>query len=189
MSTSLTTPKLNEPLRLKVLAMMARGARYAEIQEMLEADHGISYTAGALSALRKAYAEVVQQMESLIIQENESTEAELRRKAMKQIGRKLDRANEDDAELTELDRAYRAGEMANLAEYRRKKAGLIKMNISELVTIAKEMQPGKTKGEAVSPTGAPAGDAGDPKLVDALMTAIKSGDTITLQQMIINPQS
>ena len=184
--------KLDTPLKMKVLAMMARGEKYGTIVHILKDEHGIDYTPNGLTSLRNTHKEVITQMEEMILDAQASESEQIRVKSLRQLSRKLDKANEDEQALDALDAEYREDDEMTLAEYRRRKAGLLKMSVSELVLISKEMHAQNLKikgpvGAAGLTNEAPGG--ADPKFVEALMSAIQRGDTIALQQMVINPNA
>lgn len=192
MSETSLTRKLDTPLKMKVLAMMARGEKYGTIQRILKDDHGIDYDQSSLSYLRKKHKDVIIEMEGMILDAETSEAAEVRAKALRQLGRKLDQAAGDELELAKLDEEYRTTEMT-LSEYRRKKAGLLKMSVNELVLITEKMhtQSGAGKRGAAAPMlpgGGSSDDTGsaDPRFVEAITAAIQRGDTIALQQLVIN---
>lgn len=187
--------KLSTPVKMKVLAMMARGDKYGTILSVLEKEHGITYSRTSLTQLRKNNKDSLRQME-LMIMDNEASEAvQIKNKALRQLNKKLDRAADDQLELDSLDEEYRAGNLS-LSEYRRKRAGLLKISVTELLMISKEMnqQDGTRKGPAALPGGVANGlpdpeNGGDPRLAEALLDAIKRGDTVALSQMVITPNA
>jgi len=192
-----TTPttsgyKLDTPLRLKVLAMMARGEKYETIQRILKDNHGVEISAGGLSSMRKRHADSIKEMELMILEAETSEAEQVRVKTLRQLSRKLDRASADESELEELDRQYRNGEIESLSEYRRLKTGLLKLSVRELAQISKDMhaQSGKPKGASALPVGAvPVEGTPNPKWVEAMMLAVQRGDTIAMQQLVITPNA
>ena len=192
MSSELVNYKLNVPLKMKVLAMMARGEKYATISRILKDDHGVEYSSSALSQLRKNNADTLSEMEAMIFDAEAAESEQIRAKAMRQINRKLDRANQDDQELAHLDAEYREGKI-DMGEYRRRKAGLLKLSVAELLMVTKEMSAQGQGRKVASTPGAHAISDGqtpqtaDPQYVEALMLAIQRGDTIAMQQLTITP--
>ena len=185
-----TGPKLNTDLRMKVLAMMARGENYDTILRILRDKYDVTITSGALSNLTKRHLDTIKEMELMIL-EAETAEAEqVRVKALRQLSRKLDKASQDETEIEELDRKWRDGEIKDMADYRRRKAGLLKLSVNELSKVSREMysQTDKTKAPGQLPGTAGAGTP-DPKWIEALMLAVQRGDTIALQQLIITPNA
>lgn len=187
-----TAPKLDTAQKMKVLAMLARGERYATIQSILKKDHDIDYSINSIRLLKKNHAETIAEMEAMIIEREASEAEQIRVRALASVSRKLDRASKDESELAELDRAYRDGEL-EIAEYKRRKKGLLDLSVTELLSVSKEMyaQTGKGKNASIAP-GSPAGGGegiANPQTLEVLMDAIKRGDTVTLQQMVINPNA
>lgn len=187
--------KLNVPITMKVLALMARGEKHGTILGMLRKDHNIEYSSQSLSLLRKKHKETVLSMQGLII-DAEATEAEkIRIRTLHRINRRLDQADVDEGELEKLNEDYRSEDSEmTLSEYRRRKMGLVNLSVAELVTLAKEMHVQSVQAKGRKASGAPQLPSGDgtvqeeqiTTLPEALMTAIKNGDTIQLQQMVIN---
>lgn len=183
--------KLNTSVKSKVLAMMARGEKYGTIINVLKEEHDIDYSLTGLTELRKRHADTIKIMTDMII-EAEATESEkIKTRSLRKISRTLDRADADEMELQALEEEYRKPDSKiTLAEYRRRKSGLLQLNVTELLSISKEMHAQSSKLKSTgSPqlpagTGAPVGQS--PQLAEALLDAIRRGDTISLQQMVIN---
>jgi hypothetical protein len=183
--------KLNTSVKSKVLAMMARGEKYGTIVSVLKNDHNIDYSVSALADLRKRNAEAIQQMTEMIV-DAEATEAEkIRTRALRKVNRTLDRADADEAELQALEEEYRQPDSKmTLAEYRRRKTGLLRLSVTDLLNITDRMHNQTQKLKATGSPQLPAGNGApvgqSPQLAEALLAAIQNGDTITLQQMEIN---
>lgn len=180
--------KLDTPTKMKVLAMIARGEKYETISRILKEQHNIDYSSAGLAELKKSNADTIKEMELMILDAETSEAEQIRVKSLRQLSKKLDRASEDEAELQEIDRQYRAGEI-ELAEYKRLKTGLLKLTVKDLTAISKDMyaQSGGKRGANALPGAASTGggDTPDPKWVEALMTAVQRGDTIAMQQLVI----
>lgn len=181
--------RLDPKLKMAVLAMIARGEKYGTIVRILKEDYKIDYSKSSVAALKRDNKDVVVQMQSMILEAEASQADQIRVQALRQLNRKLGKAADDEQELESLDEEYRTTEMT-LSEYRRKKAGLLKMTVSDLVLISKEMhsQSGKAKAP-LTPGLAGSGETddstngADPKFVEALMGAIQRGDTVSLMKI------
>ena len=187
--------RLEQPVKLKVLAMLARGERGSVIRRILQDEHNVEYSQQALSELKKNNRDIIAQMQAMMLDKEVSEADQVRGLAMRQLRKKLERATDDELALDALDEEYRNTPTMSLAEYRRRKAGLLKMTVTELLMISKEMhaQAGKPKGASI-PNGGGAGtsqegEPADPAMAEALLSAIQRGDTITLQQMIVKPNA
>lgn len=191
--TGLTAPKLDLPLKMRILAMIAREEKYKVILGILEKDHGIKYSVQSLRLLKKNHAKTIAEMQGMVLDKEASEVDQIRTRALRQLARKLDQATEAEREIAQLDEEYRAGDM-ELAEYRRKKTGLLNMSVSELLAVSKEMhgQSGaKGKGASIAPNPHKPGsdEPLDPQAVEVLLTAIQNGDTITLSKQTIKVES
>ena len=186
-----TGPKLDTPTRMKVLAMMARGEKYATIKRILLEDHNIKYSVDGLTKLKTRHSDTLKEMEYMILEKETSDAEAVRAKSLRQLSRKLDKAATDETEIEELDRQWREGEIEDMSEYRRRKAGLLKLNVKDLAEISKNMhsQTAGRKGANALPVDPNATPATDPKWVEALMLAVQNGDTIAMQQLIITPNA
>lgn len=195
MSEVATNSKLDTPLKMKVFAMMARGEKYGTIQRVLKEHHNIDYSQQSLSDLKKRHKDTISEMHSMILQDQASDAENIRAKSLRLLSRRLDQANADEVEIAKVDDEYRNGDMS-LSEYRRKKAGLLKVSIKELTEVSKEMTA-QSKHAGTLPGRLPAGANGDedsggsidPKFAEALSQAIARGDTVALQQLVIQPNA
>jgi hypothetical protein len=190
MSTDIVPRKLDTTLKMKVLAYMARGERYQAIIDMLQKDHGISYTMGGLSLLRKRHTETISEMERIVLEQEMADTSTIRNKSLKLLNRKLDQASTDELEMAALDQQYRDGNL-DLATYKRKKQGLLRLNIKELTEVSREMAAQQrlalgSKKNTPGPDALPAGGM-DPAAIEQLTTAIKDGNTVELTKLVFNP--
>lgn len=181
--------KLNTPQRMQVLAMMARGERYETIKRVILDKYNVSVSSGYLAEQKQTHADTIKEMELMILEAETSEAEQIRVKTLRQLGRKLDKLANDEVELENIEDEWRRGEIEDLAEYRRRKAGLLKVSISELSKISKDMytQTGGKQGPNDLPTANGSGPAPDAKWVESLMLAVQRGDTIAMQQLIITP--
>lgn len=185
MTTELSGPKLTDALKMQVLALMARGEKYKDIRKILSEQHNITYSNNALSMLRKRNGDVIAEIERTIYA-SEAAEAErIRSKGLRMLSRKLDQASSDELELSAIDEEFRTTDMT-LADYKRKKAGLLELSIKDVVHITDKMYTQTKDGPGASaPAGSAAPTAAEARALEAFHDAIKNGDTITLQQLTV----
>lgn len=183
--------KLDTPVKLKTLAMIARGEKYQTIIRILKEQHDIEYSSSGLADLKKANIDTIREMEYMILEKETSDAEAVRAKSLRQLNRKLDKAADDETEIEELDRQWRDGEIEDMADYRRRKAGLLKLSVKDLAEISKNMhaQTAGRKGANALPVDPNTTPTADPKWVEALMMAVQNGDTIAMQQLIITPNA
>lgn len=186
MSTE-TRQKLNTAQRMRVLALMARGDTYAQIRAHLQSQYDITISDNSLSDIKKRHGDTLAEMTRTMV-EHEAIEAEdLLKKTRRMIGRKLSQAEQDANKLAKLDEQYREGDITK-SQYDLKRAGLLGLSINQLVAVSKEMHnqvmkdipPGLPPG--ASATGAIGG--GNPAITEAIVAAIKNGDTVELQRLV-----
>lgn len=180
----ITGRKLSQPQRMQVFALMARGDTAKQINDFLEKQHGLTLNASSISEMRTKHKDTIEEMRATI-QQNELVEVEsLMQKSRRLLNRKLDRADRDMSELEQLDEDYRNGSVDSV-EYKRKKATLMNVSITEIAMVSKNLHEQSKKSD--DPNN-PALPAGNPLQTEALLKAIKQGDTVELQRIILNPQ-
>lgn len=175
--------KLNTSQRMEVLALIARGDTRKQINQHLDAKYGLTISATMIAYLKNRHADALQMMKDQVAQYQMSEAEELMEKSRKLMSKHLDRASEDFDELAELDRAYREGEM-EYKDYANKKRTLLKLSLSELNQVSKDMHAQAKDAPADAPGTVDPSAAAN---TEALMKAIQSGDTIELQRIILNP--
>lgn len=177
-----TRTRLNDAQRLRVLALAVRGDGSQAIADAIQETYGISITASGIDKIKATHADTLAAMKQQAV-EAEAADAEtLLARSRRMIGRKLTKAERDADALEKLDEDYRQGNM-KLEEYRRKKTGLLNISIAELNAVTKEMYIQTGKGE----DGTPRLPAGNLHQTEALLEAIKRGDTVELQRLIFRP--
>lgn len=163
---------------------MARGDSYGDINSFLKKQYDITLVPSSLSDIKKRYTDIIEAMQATIQQEELQGATALLRRSHRILHKKLDRAERDMTELEELDVKYRNNEVSS-DEYKRKKATLMNVSIAEISVMSKNMHD-QTKNAGAGDT--PQLPAGDPAQTKALLDAIKAGDTVELQRIILNPQ-
>lgn len=180
----ITGRKLSQPQRMQVFALLARGDTAAQINDFLDKRYGLSLAASSISEMKTKHADTIEEMRSHI-QATELVEVDsLMQKSRRILNRKLDRADRDMSELEELDRQYREKEIDS-AEYKRQKATLMNVSITEIAMVSKNLHD-QTKKAGDDDT--PKLPSGSPVQTEQLLAAIKAGDTVELQRIILNPQ-
>lgn len=179
--------KLTQPQRMQVLAMLARGDRYAAINKFLLEQYGVQLHVSNFTEMKKRHADTIAAMQATITT-NVALEAEvLLAKSRKLINRKLDKAADDAEEIDELDRQYRESEIDH-EEYTRRRKGLLTISIGELNQVSKEMFAQSNLASSDGDKGPKTADS-NPDQTKALIEAIQNGDTVELQRMILNPKA
>lgn len=187
-----TRTRLTTDQKLQALAYIARGDTFSQVAGHLLEEHNITISESALSQLKKTHKATIDKMIETMA-EGQAAEADaILRRTRRMLNGKLDRAERDGRTLEELDQQWRDGEIKDAAEYRRRKAGLIKVSVAELTQISKTMfdqtikDPGLPPG---SPAGAlpPGASVKTPAQLEGLLQAIAAGNTVEIQRLIFTP--
>lgn len=184
--------RLTTPQRMKVLALIARGDTYEQISQILKKEDGKEISAPSISHIKKTHSDTLEKMRGMIVQQETAEVAEILVRSRRMTNRKLARAERDETELDKLNNEYRQGNIST-KDYENKKRTLLDLSINQLVQVSKEMHSQILKPED-SPAGSEAGEKGarsnfNPDLVQTITEAIKKGDTVKLQQVILNDKS
>ena len=108
------------------------------------------------------------------------------------INKKLDKAERDANEMEELDQQWRDGEITDKAEYQRRKAGLMKISINELTTVARSMHkqiitpPGPDNPQlppGTQPLALGHGGNMTPAHLEAMLKAASDGNIIEITRL------
>lgn len=162
----------------------------SQVAAQLLADFDVSITESALYAIKRDHSDTVTRMQETMADSAVADADAILKKSRVMIAKKMQKADRDGNTLEQLDQQYRDGDL-EMSEYRRKKSGLLKMSVHELTQISKTMhdQVIKVPGE-LPPGGAgslpPGGSS--PAQLEALLLAIKAGNTVELQRLIFNPR-
>lgn len=188
--------RLTTPQKMHVLALIARGDTLSQIVGHLLEDFNVKITEGAISRIKKHHADTIAKMRDTMVEAEAADASKILQRSRSMLGKRMDRAERDSNELDEVERDWREGKITQ-EEYRRKKAGLIRMSVSELVNISRTMhtqtiqQPPAPVGEDTKklPPGntQPKLGAQSPAQLEALMAAIANGNTVEMQRLIFNP--
>jgi hypothetical protein len=185
-----TRNKLSTPQRMVVLALLARGDGNAKIVAFLRENYGIDTSEGSISQIKKTHADTLALMKQKIQEHELSNVEDLLEKTRTMIGRKLNRAEKDSQTLEDLDYQFHNGEISE-KEYKEKRKGLLDLSIGQIINVSKEIHNQVVK--SAPPGGIPPGagtlglPSGNAALTDAIVAAIKRGDTVELQKLVLNP--
>jgi hypothetical protein len=189
-----TRTRLTTDQKMRALALLARGDTLSQVVGHLLDYYQVTVSESALSQLRSNNKETIAQMQQ-VVADGQSAEAEaIATRARRLINNKLDRAERDAKTLEELDQDYRDGKIKDVQDYRRRKAGLMKISINELTTISKAMHS-QSQHTPIPPAGdtPPALQSGShsgatPAHLEAMLQAIAAGNTVELQRLVFNPK-
>lgn len=184
-----TGPKLNVPTRMKVLAFLARGDSNERINQALIKEQDLTLSNSALADLRRKHADTIALMQQQIAGAEVEKVVQARNKALNLLNRKLDKAAEDMTAMEKVDQEYRDDKIA-MGEWRRRRAGLLRMSIMELTSVIREtysqIKPGEDP-EKKERTGDGAPPSYTAKQLEAVLAALQSGKTVELHRLIMNP--
>lgn len=178
--------KLTDIQRMQVLAMLARGDRYARINAFLQENYGVQLHISNFTQMKQRHSDTIQAMKETITTHVALESEVLMSKSRKLLNKKLDRAEQDAEELEELDRLYREGEITP-AEYKRMKSTRYDITIGELNQVSKDMFA-QSKFASSDPDQSPKNGDANAQNTEALLDAIKAGNTVELQRLILNPK-
>lgn len=189
--TTATRTRLTMDQRLRTLAYIARGDTMSQVAAHLLEDYGVTISESRLYQIKKNNIDTIQKIQDRLADSAAADADAILRQTRVQLAKKMQRADNDGNELQILDQKYRDGEI-DKAEYQRKKSGLLKLSVSELVNISRTMhaQVIKVPGALELPPGsAPALPPGSstPAQLEALLKAIQSGNTVEMQRIVFNP--
>ena len=175
--------KLTEPQKAKVVAMLAKGLTQKEIVEIVKKDFDVDISMTVIKKIKKNNGPTIAAMQEIFITAEVTDAVNIKKRALKQLDKKLERIEKQEDYTEQLYQDYLDGVITD-TEYRKQKALQAKISARDLSAIAKELS---AQVDPVQPgaTALPAGQ--DPKWVDSLLQAVQRGDTIAMQQLIITP--
>ena len=172
-------PAIDKNTEMKALAMLVRGDTYQSIADEV----GISVM--SVKNIKDRNPDTLQIMKDKLVDARITSAAKILGKSHRLIESRLDKIEDDDDKRRELDLMFSNGEIEE-KEWRQRKAILRDATIGELTSVSREMFNQSQTSE--SETGKLAGSQGANQYVLDIAEAIKSGDTIKLQQIIFNPK-
>ena len=183
MTTKPTRTRLNDAERLRALTLLARGDSRQSVVDDLAERYGVQLTLSAIDKMKVVHADSIAAMQQTMADAEAADADTLLNRSRRLIGRKLSRAERDEKTLDELFDDYRADRIT-WDELQKKKSGLLKVSIAELNAVSKEMYIQTGKGGDPSTPALPAGGGAS---TEAIMAAIRRGDTFELQRLIYRP--
>ena len=186
-----TRTRLSTDQKLRALAYIARGDTLSQVAGHMLEEFDVTITESALSQLKKNHADTTDKMQTSLSESAAEDADALLKKTRRMLSVRLDRAERDANELAEVDRQYREGNIKSVEEYRRKKAGLLKISIAELTNVSKTMHAQTVKVPELPPGATPGalpagGGAQNPAQLEALLNAIKDGNHVEIQRIVFN---
>jgi hypothetical protein len=171
-----TGPPLSPEEETKIVALFARGETYENIRSIVKAETGRHVAIQTISNVKKRNKDNIALIKNKFLEREEENAAAIRTKANRVINRKLDN---EERKLDALEKAreeYLAGKI-DLDEY----AELVKAN--KELSITEVTNVSKTMHEQAKTEEPPAVESKD---TAALVEAMRSGDEVTIQQIIFN---
>lgn len=187
-----TRTRLTTDQKLRALAYIARGDTLSQVAGHMLEEFEVSISESALSQMKKAHAETIDKMQTSLTESAAEDADAILKKTRRILSVRLDRAQRDESAIAEVDREYREGKIKSPEEYRRKKAGFLKVSIAELTNISKTMHAQTVKVPELPPGAMPGalpagGSAQTPAHLEALLNAIKNGNEVEVQRLVFNP--
>lgn len=162
---------------LKIVALLARGDTYQQIQEYFQANAMRKPTNTTILNVRKRNKENLDLIKQKIIQKEAEDATSIKEKANSLIKKRLERADSEAKVLAIANQQFVDGEI-DMEELTRVKRLIKETGMVELVAVSREMYAqSRADNDVVNNT---------PKDLSALVAAIRSGDEVKLQQIIFN---
>lgn len=159
--------------------MLARGDTYRAIGDEL----GI--TPMSVKNIKDRNPDTLQIMKTKLIDNKITSAAKILSKSHKLIEGRLDQIEDDDGRRRELDLMLENDEI-DQKEWRTRRSVLRDASINELTSVSREMFS-QSQIEQGKPTNISGNQEASQYMLD-ITEAIKSGDTVKLQQIIFNPK-
>lgn len=164
---------------MKIVALIARGDTYAQIQEEMKA-MGRTVTLQTIARAKKRNKENLKIIKTKVVEIEQANALSIKEKANALLQKRLDQVDQETEIVARANKEYLEGDMPHEV-YERLMKTMKPTSLPELVSVSKEMhQQSKSEPDAL-PTPA--------KDMQALADAIKSGDEVMLNQMIFNPKT
>ena len=184
-----TRTRLTTDQKLAGLAMMARGDTLSQVAGHLLTDYGVKVSESWLAKIKTNHRDTIDKMQNTMAEGQAADTEALIKRSRRMINSHMDKAERDSKALEEIDSQFRDGKIS-VKVYRRKKAGLLKMSVVELIQISKGMYD-QTKRDLIplapGASSLPPGHDPNPAQLEALLQAIAAGNTVEIQRLIFNP--
>lgn len=158
----------------RIVALIARGDRFPEIQEQFEASFDKPVSKQTISAVKKRNAENLAVINAKVLAKELADAGAVKVQANRIIKSNLDREEKSAELLSKLSQQYIDGEI-DLDKYTEAVKHIKTASLTELVGVSREMH-NQTKTEPDAPTSS--------ENLEALRKAIADGDEVTLNQII-----
>ena len=157
----------------RIVALLGRGDTHEEIQQNMEADYR-PVSRNTIIRVKKRNGPNLQIIKTRFLEKHEADALAIRQKANLIINKRLSMTERVSDLVAKAQKQYMEGEMTS-DEY----VEILKANreatMNELVGVSREMHNQAKEEEA---------PAGDQKDIAALVEAIRSGDEVTLNQIV-----
>jgi hypothetical protein len=170
-------PPTPMPIQMKVIAYIARGDEYTQIQAQIKEEFDRDLAMPTITAIKRRNLEALSIIKSSVIKEEAITAKKLLEQSRALIGTKLTRAEKDAMYLEDQESLFRRGKIS-LKEYKANIATTHLPTLTELTSVSKEMHH---QDEAASQTN---NDASKPENAADVWKMLKEGDDIELQRMV-----
>jgi peroxiredoxin family protein len=187
-----TRTRLTTDQKMRALAYIARGDTMSQVAAHLLEDFDVTITEYGLYAIKRNHSDTIARMQETMADSAIADADALLKHSRVMIAKKMQKADRDTTTLEQLDEQYRDGDI-KIEDYRRQKKGLLNLSVNELTQISKTMhdQVLKIPSDGLPPGSAgalPPGGGSTPAQLEALLLAIKAGNTVELQRLIFNPR-
>ena len=194
-----TRVRLTMEQKLRALAYIARGDTVSQVVAHLLEDYDLTISEAAIYRIKRDHRDDIAKLQDRLADSVAADTEQLIRAGRVQIAKKLQKADRDGSELEVLDQQYRDGEI-DKATYQRKKTGLLNLSVnqlSDLTTKLTNQQMLARRGGAAVPetpelpdgaaTRATIPGGSTPAQLEAMLAAIKDGNTVELQRIVFTP--
>lgn len=165
-------PGLSISEEVKIVAMLARGDTY----EGISANAGFPVSTVTVGKVKKRNKDNLDLIAKKTLAKEEADAAAIKNKANKLISSRLDKADNHAKLIEKLEADYINGDL-NYKEYYHARKTMKDTSLPELVIVSKEMHH-QTSAETTPPA--------NQQDIATLISAIKSGDEVKLNQIIFN---
>lgn len=137
--------------------------------------------------IKKRNLPALQAIQQNLLQKKESVALRLVEKANQAIEQRLDETLSYDDKVREIQREYEESEQTDEDKmvYRHRLEALRRMTVNELVAVSRE---GHSQSQNAPESPTDDASRGSRAELDLLLEAIKSGDEVKLQQIVLNPK-
>jgi hypothetical protein len=168
--------KLTVEQESRVIALLARGELYDDIRTHVKEHFGRTISKASIVSVKKRNKENLAIIRDKLLQKEEEDALALKDKANKYLNKRLDREIKTSQIIDDAQKAYLNGEIT-VEEY----VGIVRshkeITVTEVVNVSKTMHEQSKNTETVENTKTDTA---------ALVEAIRSGDEVTISQLVFN---